>query len=188
MITGDITLKIILAVLGSNALFTFIQFIISRYDNKHNKFDDLNDKIEDGLKENEEKDKNRYDEHQESIDKLNEAIEVLTKSNSEMQKYIYCIGDELTGLAHDTLVRLTDKYQRRGGITLKERATLDAIYIPYHDGLHGNGDGKTGYNYAMSLPTLSEEEARNLDAKIKYDEMKKVANEEGFVLYKDNPK
>lgn len=164
--------KLIIAALASNGLFAFIQFLLTRKDNKNDKYEQLNDKIEKGLEEREAAGAARYKEHQESIEMLSQAIVQLTENDTEMKEYLHYIGDELTGLAHDTLVRLTDKYQRRGGITLKEKATLEAIYIPYHDGLHGNGDGKTGYTYAMELPVMSEEEARKKDNQIKYNEMK----------------
>ena len=73
------------------------------------------------------------------------------------------MGDELMGLAHDKLVFLTDKFQKRGAITLKEKATLNSIYEPYSKGLHGNGDGKTGYEYAMQLPVVTDKEAEIMD-------------------------
>ena len=170
------TLEIIGAVIGSNALFAFIQFLISRHDNNKDKIKELDKKIDDELKERDEKSLEQYKEHQESIAKLNEAILQLTENDTNIQKYIHYVGDELMGLAHDKLVHLTDKYQIRGGITLKEKATLEAIYLPYHDGLGGNGDGKTGYEYAMKLPVISDAEARKRDAEMKYEEMKKIDN------------
>lgn len=171
---GNTMLEIIGAVVGSNALFAFVQYLISRHDTKHDKIKELDEKIDKGLEEREDTSKERYEEHQESIRKLNEAIMQLTENDTNIQKYIHYVGDELMGLAHDKLVHLTDKYQIRGGITLKEKATLEAIYVPYHDGLNGNGDGKTGYEYAMKLPVISDEKARELDAKHKYEEMKKI--------------
>lgn len=174
----ETTIRIILAVLGSNALFTFIQFMISRHDAKDDKFKKLGEEITEKFQEREEREIEAIKNHEQYIEILNKTITQLAKNHEEMQQYMYSIGEELTGLTHDTLVRLTDKYQRRGGITLKEKATLNAIYIPYHDGLHGNGDGKTGYEYAMNLPVLSEEEARARDNKIKYDAMLKIAEKE----------
>ena len=185
------TTQIIIAVIGSGALFSFIQFLIQRKDNKNDKIDklykDLTEKIDhqnkifqerdnalqkeikEGLDERERTGKERFSYHQEAIQKLNEAIFQLTKNDTEQSQYLKYIGEELMGLAHDKLVSLTDYYQARGAITLKERATLEAIYEPYHKGLGGNGDGKAGYEYAMQLPVVSNSEAKELDDKIRFN-------------------
>ena len=184
--------KIVIAVIGSGAFFTFLQFLITRRDNKKNKIDELCKKIDkelenqqssvneryetlqkeirQGLDERENKGKERYLTHQESIQKLNEAIFQLTKNDTEQSKYMKYVGEELMGLAHDRLVHLTDHYQRRGYITLKEKATLEAIFKPYHEGLGGNGDGEQGYRYAMSLPVVTDIQAHEMDTKIKRGE------------------
>ena len=161
------TAQIIIAVIGSSAFFTFIQFLIQRRDNKKNQIEEIKEEFHKGLDEREETGKARYTEHQESIAKLNEAIMKLTENDTQMKKYMRYVGDEIMGLAHDKLVYLTNKYQARGAITLKEKATLEAIYVPYHEGLGGNGDGEQGYLYAMQLPVISDEEALKRDIAIK---------------------
>lgn len=160
----SVPIEIILAVIGSNAIFSFLTFLITRKDNKNNRIDDLEDALKKGLDEREQTGKNRYLEHQESIKKLNEAIIQLTKNDTEMKEYMHDVGDGIVGLGHDKLIYLTDKYQARGKITLKEKANLTAIYVPYHN-LGGNGDAKLGYEYAMNLPTIKEEEAWEIDRK-----------------------
>lgn len=155
-----------------------IQFLITRKDNKKNKIDELCEKIDkglieqqvefkQGLDEREATGKERYLEHREAIQKLNEAIFQLTKNDTEQHQYMKYIGEELMGLAHDRLVSLTDAYQIRGAITLKEKATLEAIFKPYHEGLGGNGDGEQGYKYAMALPVVTDAKAREMDEKLK---------------------
>lgn len=72
------------------------------------------------------------------------------------------MSDAIVGLGHDKILYLTDKIQRRGKITLKEKTNLECIYIPYH-ALGGNGDGKTGYEYCMTLPICTEEDADEMD-------------------------
>jgi hypothetical protein len=156
-------LQILITILGSGAFFSFIQFLINRHDTREDALKAIREEFSEGLQEREDKGKERYEEHQESIRKLNEAIAQLTQNDTEMQQYMHYVGDELMGLAHDRLVHLTDKYQQRGAITLKEKATLDAIYKPYHDGLNGNGDGQAGYEYAMTLPVVSDDKAREMD-------------------------
>ena len=47
--TGEILIKMILAVIGSNALFSFVQFLVTRADNKKNiekKIDKLSEKVD----------------------------------------------------------------------------------------------------------------------------------------------
>ena len=188
MIADPATTQIIIAVIGSGAIFSFIQFLIQRRDNKANKIDQLCKKIDedmkaqseeskqryrilqkelkDGLDERENTGKERFLQHQEAIQKLNEAIFQLTKNDTEQNQRLKYIGDELMGLAHDKLVYLTDHYQARGAITLKERATLEAIYKPYHEGLGGNGDGEQGYKYAIQLPVVTDSKAIEIDKKL----------------------
>lgn len=145
-------------VLGSG----LIQFFVTRKDNKEEEFFELKKEIQ---KDRESREKS-FAAHKIEIEKLHKAINDLNHVDLDQKTYLGYVGDELMGLAHDRLVRLTDKYQIRGAITLKEKATLDAIYKPYHEGLHGNGDGQAGYEYCMTLPIVTEEQARELDKKI----------------------
>lgn len=69
----------------------------------------------------------------------------------------------LLGLGHDRIIDLTDKYVRRGGITLKEKRNLNFLYEPYKN-LDGNGDCKIGYDACQKLPVISEEEALEMDS------------------------
>ena len=160
--------QIVLTILGSGAFFSFVQFLIQRKDkekelDRTNQIEELRAELRQGLDEREERELSKYNEHRESIIKLNEAIFQLTENDTQMKEYMKHVGDEVVGLAHDKLVYLTDKYQERGAITLKEKATLEAIYTPYHDGLGGNGDGKTGYEFAMRLPIVTDIQAREMD-------------------------
>lgn len=183
------TTQIIVAIIGSGALFSFIQFLITRHDNKNNKIDSFCEKVDETLEKQNKTSKERYnmlqeeikeglqiqqnwgfkhyEEHKQSINKLEEAIFQLTKNDTEQSKYMKYIGDELMGLAHNKLVNLTDHYQTRGAITLKEKATLEAIYKPYHEGLGGNGDGEQGYKYAMNLPVVTDAKALEMDKELK---------------------
>lgn len=72
----------------------------------------------------------------------------------------------LIGLGHDRLIYLTDKYVRRGSITLKEKRNLKFLYDPYAD-MGGNGDCKIGYDACQSLPVVSEEAAELADINIR---------------------
>ncbi len=79
------------------------------------------------------------------------------------------MSDAIVGLGHDKILFLTDKIQRRGRITLKEKTNLTCIYTPYH-ALGGNGDGKTGYEYCMTLPICTDEEAEEADRMLRRHE------------------
>lgn len=156
-------IRTIITIACSGAVLAFIEFLIRRHDEKNNAFEKYAAVFNKGLEEREKKGLERYTEHKENIEKLNQAILQLTKNDTEMAEYMQYVGAELMGLAHDRLVYLTDKIARRNAITLKEKATLEAIYRPYHDGLHGNGDGQAGYEHCQTLKVISDEMARELD-------------------------
>lgn len=128
--------EIIFALIGGG-FFAFIQFLITRYDNKHSE-----------LKE------------------LKEILVSIEKTNEKQSEIIKLQGQELLGLAHDKLVYLTNQIIKRGAITPKEKANLKAIYIPYKN-MGGNGDGEEGFNVCMDLRVVSEHEAYELDRMIK---------------------
>jgi len=71
----------------------------------------------------------------------------------------------LLGLGHDKIIYLTDKFVRRGGITLKEKRNLKFLCEPYF-ALGGNGDAKIGNEACDRLPVISDEEADEMDAAI----------------------
>lgn len=75
----------------------------------------------------------------------------------------------LLGLGHDKILYLTDKFVRRGCITLKEKRNLKFLSQPYFD-LGGNGDCEIGYNACQSLPVVSDDEAEERDAAIRRKE------------------
>lgn len=92
-------------------------------------------------------------------DKKREKVEENDSAQSRM----------LLGLGHDRILHLTDKFVRRGSITLKEKRNLKFLCDPYFD-LGGNGDCQIGYDACLKLPVVSDEEAEELDAKIKRKE------------------
>lgn len=75
----------------------------------------------------------------------------------------------LLGLGHDRILYLTDKYVKRGAITLKEKRNLKFLWDPYHD-MNGNGDCEIGYNACEDLLVVSEDKAEELDIAIKRKE------------------
>lgn len=75
----------------------------------------------------------------------------------------------LLGLGHDKLLYLTDKYVKRGAITIKEKRNLKFLVQPYFE-LGGNGDCEIGYDACSKLPIVSEEEADQMDINLKRKE------------------
>ena len=75
----------------------------------------------------------------------------------------------IIALGHDKIVYLTDKYVRRGAITLKERRNLECLTGPYFEG-GGNGDAKIGYEDCERLDVVSDEIAEVMDMEIKRKE------------------
>jgi len=75
----------------------------------------------------------------------------------------------LIGLGHDKILYLTDKYVKRGSITLKEKRNLEFLAKPYFD-LGGNGDCKIGYDACQKLPVISEDDAEEIDVRYRRKE------------------
>ena len=81
------------------------------------------------------------------------AIIAAVSSSGVMSLIIYLLQ------RHDT-----DKYVKRGSITLKEKRNLEYLAAPYFD-LGGNGDCKIGYDACQKLPVVSDDDADAIDMK-----------------------
>ena len=128
--------EIIFALIGGG-FFAFLQFLISRYDNKHSE-----------------------------LAEIKKILMSMEESDKKQSDIIELQSQELLGLAHDKLVYLTNQIIKRGAITVKEKANLKAIYYPYKK-MGGNGDGEEGFNVCMDLRVVSEQEAYELDRILK---------------------
>mgnify|MGYP003289995517 CR=1 FL=1 len=128
--------EIFMALIGGG-FFAFLQFLITRWDNK------------------------RAD-----IKELRQILISMEETNEKQSKLLNLQTQELLGLAHDKLVFLTNQIIKRGAITVKEKANLKAIYYPYKD-MGGNGDGEEGFLVCMDLAIISEEEAYERDRNLK---------------------
>ena len=128
---------------------------------------ELSKEMREGLEQREAKGVERYQEHKEAIEELREAMISLTKNTNEVAKLGKYMGQSLMALTHDKLVFLGKQYQKRGAITLAEKNNLKLLYEPYHNGLGGNSDGEGYYTYCMNLPVITDEEAIEMDKKLK---------------------
>lgn len=154
----------LLTIVGSGAFFGFVQFMITRKDNKNDRTKALEKKIDEGLDKREQTGRERFEKHASDIEELRKIMTQLADNAKVQQEYSEAVGNVLMGLAQDKIVHLTKLYSERGAITLDELAVLESLYVPYHDGLHGNGKGKAGYERCQKLPVVSEAKARELDA------------------------
>lgn len=154
----------LLTIVGSGAFFGFVQFMITRKDNKNDRTIALEKKIDEGLDKREQTGRERFEKHASDIEELRKIMTQLADNAKVQQEYSEAVGNVLMGLAQDKIVHLTKLYSERGAITLDELAVLESLYVPYHDGLHGNGKGKAGYERCQKLPVVSEAKARELDA------------------------
>lgn len=170
---GNETIRTLITFCFSATFVGFIQFLIQRHDNKNNKFNELDAKIDEGLQERENTGKERYDEHKQAIKDLREIMSQLARNIEEQQKIVTANSELLRGIAQDKLFYLTDKYIERGVITLDELAVLEDIYTPYSsDTIKGNGRGKTGIEKCRQLPLVSEEIAKLKDEEILRQDLK----------------
>lgn len=188
--------QMILTILGSGALFSFLQFLIQRKDNKESKtlderFEKLEKKIEEGLDEREKTGSERFEIHEKNIKEmiklhsedfrnLMNTFEELKENDERAENTLEQIANDqqnacsaLIGIAHDKIVYMTDKITNRGFITLKERATLDSIYQPYKI-MGGNSHAKAGYEHVIELEMISDEKANELDDLIKIKRRKEA--------------
>lgn len=91
------------------------------------------------------------------------------KKREAMQRSKSAETRMLIGLGHDKLVYLTDKYVKRGAITLKEKRNLKFLAEPYFEA-GGNGDAKIGCDACKGLDVVSEDTAEEMDMYIKRKE------------------
>lgn len=179
----DETTRMILTFLFSGAFLTFLQFLITRFDNKDKRFKALEERIDTGLEEREKTGKNRYDEHKLAIEKmtlehqkdfqaLQEAIQKLAENDARFTESIKQIADKQdimaaanVGMIHNTIIRFSDPIIERKAVTYDELSTLDSLYAPYHK-LGGNGACKRRYEDINKLEKVSDEKAVELDREI----------------------
>lgn len=175
----------IISVVGVALSSGIIQFFVNRKDQQRQTslnvaIEELRKEFQKGLDEREATGASRYEEHQKAINEmkaehvkdfkaLQNAIDQLAKNDTritnnieEIAKTQSVIAESHVGQAHDRIIFLIDRIAARGSITNKEKATIKSMYEPYRK-LGGNGEVKEAFEYAMTLPTVSDDKARQLD-------------------------
>lgn len=174
MSSGSFVVTILGTVLGSGTLFTFIQFLIQRKDNRNNRIEEIEKKVDDKFKERDEKNKETKEYYDKNIEDLRTTMIALANEAEDRKKLEKCMANALMAMSHDKLVRLGKFYQKRGAITLAEKNNLRMIFEPYHNGLGGNSDGEGYYDFCMHLPVVTEEEAMDMDCKNKSEILRQL--------------
>lgn len=188
------TTKFILTVLGSGAFLTFLQFLISRFDKKHDRIQELEKRMDEELDDRDKTGKARYDEYHASIEEMNanhqkdfqelqKAINQLvqndikfTESIEKMVQKQEIIASANVGMVHNTIIQFTDPIICRKAVTYEELANLDSLYVPYSK-LGGNGECKRRYEDVNKLIKISRDEANKRDREIetaRYKEIQKT--------------
>lgn len=174
MSSGSFVVTILGTVLGSGTLFTFIQFLIQRKDNRNSRIEEIEKKVDDKFKERDEKNKETKEYYDKNIEDLRTTMIALANEAEDRKKLEKCMASALMAMSHDKLVRLGKFYQKRGAITLAEKNNLRMIFEPYHNGLGGNSDGEGYYDFCMHLPVVTEEEAMDMDCKNKSEILRQL--------------
>lgn len=188
------TVKFILTVVGSGAFLTFLQFLISRFDKKHDRIGELEKRLDEELDDRDKTGKARYDEYHASIEEMNinhqkdfqelqRAINQLvqndikfTESIEKMVQKQEIIASANVGMVHNTIIQFTEPIICRKAVTYEELANLDSLYVPYSK-LGGNGECKRRYEDVNKLIKISRDEANKRDREIetaKYKEIQKT--------------
>ena len=168
-------LQILLTIVGSSALFGFVQFLITRKDNRDDKLKALEEKLKKRLEEREFTGKNRYLEHKEAILNLSAGIDKIVASVETNQNTIEVMASGMVGMMHNTILYTSQPILDRGAVTYEELETLNSLYKPYA-ALGGNGACKRRMEDVNKLPTISEKEAENRDRALQ--EAKKRSQED----------
>ena len=170
------TMKTILTVFCSGAFLTFLQFLITRSDNKKDKIKALENQIIDTLDTYEKTNKSRYDEHETAISELHiqqqrdyQALKKAVNEISDSMKKLITKQDVISainvGMVHNMIIDFTNPIIERNAVTYEELATLDSLYIPYSK-LGGNGECKRRYEDVNKLTKITKERAIKKDKEL----------------------
>jgi len=176
--------KTVLAFLCSGTLLTFVQFLITRRDNKKDKIKVLEQKIIDVLDTCEKTSKTRYDEHEAAIKELDFQRQKDYKALREALNQLSPVLDKIVttqdvisainvGIVHNMIIEFSTPIIEREAVTYEELATLDSLYVPYSK-LGGNGECKRRYEDINKLTKISKERAIKKDKELEAKRFKEL--------------
>ncbi len=190
-------IQIIITVIGSSAVFSFVQFLITRKDNKRKdnidtKINQLKDELEDDVNDKVEIGVASYQKQMKIIDSIQTSMDKLATNDEEIKETIEKVSelqdtmaDSLKGQTHDRILWLSKDIANRGGITIKEKANIESMYRPYV-AFGGNGEVKKSVEYIMDLPVISEEESRKREKELEKAHLSELFNEIDMERQKNN--
>lgn len=145
-------LSTVITALITGGLFSFIQFLINRHDNKEDELKEIKDAIEVGLKETQNLGKERYETHEKAIQEIHKVLKQLEANDTSQTSSLEKQATSLVGIGHDRIVYLGAHYLERGYITQDEYENLnDYLFKPYK-ALGGNGTAEKIMKEVDKLP------------------------------------
>lgn len=144
--------EIVPVIFGSNALFAFLTYLITRHDNRNDVEAKHYKEIKEELRERNELNNQRYEEHQKAIASITEVLAKLEEKDDAIVDLQKKQTESLVGLGHDRIIYLGLKYIQRGFITVDEYENLNEfLYKPYHNA-GGNGSASRVMQAVNNLP------------------------------------
>ena len=185
------TIQILITILGSGAIFSFLQFLISRQDTKQKdnietKLKIIKDDYGHKIDENRKLAEMQHKENEDNINKILYLIEGLNENDIKINEAIQdlaskqdAIGKGVVGQAHDRLLYITDKIIERGVISNKEKSNIESMYFPYYT-LGGNGEVKRQVDFCMKLPVVTDAEAHRITFEKDSKKLLSIINQENL--------
>lgn len=172
--------EILITAIGSGSLFAFIQFLISRFDTKHDRIAKLEKRFDEDVEKRSIDQTEIAENHQKEWKRFQDAIDAMVKSDNKFAEAISKIADKqdimalaTVGMIHNSIIQYTTPIIVRGAVTYEELANLDSLYIPYSK-LGGNGECKRRYEDVNKLIKISKEEAIKRDKEIESKKLQEL--------------
>lgn len=136
----EIILPIILGVIASGGVWTFVQFLISRMDEKKKQKADKSNEIVKTVTAT-----------QKALNDLSKAVSTLQKGVDQNNKDMSLQSEALMAIAQDRIIFLAREFIKQGWIYEDDLNNLHRLADAYRD-LHGNGEVKILMDMVDKLP------------------------------------
>ena len=136
----EIILPIILGVIASGGVWTFVQFLISRMDEKKKQKADKSNEIVKTVTAT-----------QKALNDLSKAVSTLQKSVDQNNKDMSLQSEALMAIAQDRIIFLAREFIKQGWIYEDDLNNSHRLADAYRD-LHGNGEVKILMDMVDKLP------------------------------------
>ena len=136
----EVIVPIILGVIASGGLWTFIQFLVNRRDEKKKQKADKSNEIAKTVTAT-----------QKALNDLSKAVSTLQKSVDQNNKDMGLQSEALMAIAQDRIIFLAREFIKQGWIYEDDLNNLHRLADAYRD-LHGNGEVKILMDMVDKLP------------------------------------